>query len=161
MKKTYIGIIIILMIPIFIMACDDVSGVIIDMPPSPSDESPPFVITRPVFEIIERPYYFNYAGIVFKFLNQDKEAVEKITVSFMLFDERTQDKPFFGSNQFEISRTDLVFPEENKEIIISLDKFIHIAPTEPYLIDSFYVSKIHYINGSVWQDKYGKYKVRD
>ena len=161
MKKKQNSIIIFSIMIMLLSACDDMSGIIIDMPPSSSGQLPPFVITKPVFEIIERPYYFNYAGIVFKFLNQNQEAVERITVSFMLFDQRTQGSPFVGNNKFEIIKWDIVHPDENKEIIISLDGFIHIAPTEPYLIDSFYISEIHYVNGSVWQDKYGKYKVRD
>ena len=160
MKKRYNGNIIILLIATFFMACDEAPGIIVDMPPSPTGELPPFVITKPVFEIVERPYYFNYAGIVFKFLNQGHEIVEKITVSFLLFDQRTLDSPFVGSNKFEITRWDLVHREENKEIIISLDGFIHIAPTEPYLIDYFYISEVHYVNGRVWRDKYGKYRIR-
>ena len=161
MKKKHDGLVMIIMITILLAACDDSNGIIVDMPPSPSAESPPFVITKPVFEIIERPYYFNYAGIVFKFMNQGREIVEKITVSFLLFDQRTQNSPFVGSNRFEITRGDPVYPDQNREIIISLDKFIHVAPNEPYLIDSFYISKIQYVNGSVWQDKFGKYRVRD
>ena len=161
MNKRQNSTVIVLMIVILFTACDGVTGVIVDMPSSSPGDSPPFVITKPVFEIVERPYYFNFAGIVFKFLNQGQEVVEKITVSFMLFDRRTQNSPFVGSNKFEIIRWDIIHPDENKEVLISLDNFIHIAPTEPYLIDSFYVSEIHYVNGSIWQDKYGKYRVRD
>jgi hypothetical protein len=144
-----------------ISSCEQVTGIVVDMPSTPPEELPPFVITKPAFEIIERPYYFRYAGIVFKFLNTAPEIVDKITVSFLLFDQKTQDSPFIGSNKFEIAKLDVVFPDENKEIIISLDQFIYIAPTEPYLIDFFYVYEIHYVDGTVWQDKYGKYRVRD
>ena len=153
--------VIIAAIGLLFVACTDITGIIADIPPSTPDDLPPFVITKPVFEIYERPYYFKYAGIVFKFLNKSAVTVDKITVSFMLFDPKTNESPFIGTNKFEIGKWDIVLPNENKEIIISLDPFIYIAPTEPYIIDFFYIYEIHYVDNSVWQDKYGKYRVRD
>ena len=161
MRKQLISAIIILAMPVLFSACEGVTGIIVDVPPSSAWELPPFVITRPAFEVVERPYLFKFAGLAFKFLNKDQKIVDRITVSFLLFDQRTQDNPFIGSNKFEITKWDIVFPNENKEIIISLDQFIYIAPREPYLVDFFYVSEIHYVDGSVWQDKYGKFRVRD
>ena len=139
---------------------DEVTDIIADIPPKTPTEIPPFVITKPVFEIVERTNYFRYAGIVFKFLNMTEEYVDRITVSFMLFDPKTQSSPFITTNKFEISKWDFIFPHENKEIIISLDKYIYIAPAEPYLIDFFYISEIHYLNGTIWQDKNGIYRIR-
>ena len=156
----FLNMLIILLFVIMLGSCDNMAGVIVDIPPPSSKELTPFVITRPVFETTGRPYGFNYAGVVFKFLNQNQEAVEKITVSFMLFDQKTQNNPFIGTNKFEIAKWEMIYPDENKEIIISLDKFIHIAPAEPYLIDSFFISEISYVNGGSWQDKNGKYRVR-
>jgi hypothetical protein len=156
---------------IFFTACNEMAGfintayegaseIIMDMPPATPMEVPPFTITRPEFEINGRTNYFNFAGIVFKFLNQAEEYVDRITVTFMLFDPKTQSNPFNISNKFEITKWDFVYPKENKEMIISLDQYIYIAPTEPYIIDFFYISEIHYLNGSVWRDKNGKYRVR-
>ena len=149
------------LITVLLMACEGVVGIVADIPPTEPTDLPPFVITKPVFEIYERPYYFKYAGVVFKFLNKADKIVEKVTVSFLLFDPRTNDSPFIGSNKFEITKHDIVLPTENKEIIISLDPFIYIAPSEPYLIDFFYIYAVHYTDGSIWQDQYGKYRVRD
>jgi len=151
-------------------ACEGPGWIIADMPPvahptsaqpvAEQPEIPPFVITKPVVEIYERINSFKYAGIVFKFLNNSERYVEKITVCFMLFDIKTQTSPFIGTNKFEIAKYDFLAPGENKEISISLDQYIYTAPPEPYLIDFFYISEISYIDGSVWQDTYGKYRVR-
>ena len=143
------------------LACDAPVWIIADVPPKTSSEMPPFVITRPVMEISERPSYFKYAGLVFNFLNHAEKAVDNITVSFMLFDSKTLENPFISSNKFNITKWDLVFPDENMEIILSLDRFVIIAPREPYLIDYFYIYEIHYVDDSVWRDEYGKYRVRD
>ena len=146
--------------PVFFNACDGITRTIADLPPSGPSEIPPFVITKPVMEINERTNHYTYAGIAFKFLNNSYEHIDRITVSFMLFDAITQGSPFIGNNRFEITKYDMVFPGENKEVFISLDRYIYNAPAEPYLIDFFYVSKIHYTNGKVWEDKRGKYRVR-
>ena len=143
----------------FFIACDGVTGIIGDMPPV-SREAPPFVITRPVMEISERINHYTYAGIAFRFLNNSDEHIDRITLSFMLFDAKTGGTPFIGNNRFEIAKWDMIFPGENKEVFISLDRYIYTAPTEPYLIDFFYVSEIHYTGGRIWEDKQGKYRVR-
>jgi hypothetical protein len=170
MKKIYAASIIAI-ITLFV-SCDDIAGLILtagsnvteivtDLPPVTPVAVPPFVISRPVFEIIGRTNYFNYGGMVFKFLNQRGEYVERITVSFRLFDPKTHSNPFFTTNKFEISKWDFVNPNENKEIIISMDQYIYVAPSEPYIIDFFYVSEILYGDGSVWRDKNGIYRIRE
>jgi len=142
------------------IACNDLSGVIADIPPATPNDIPPFVITKPVMEISERTNYYTYAGIAFKFLNNAEEYIDRITVSFMLFDAKTQGSPFMGNNRFEIKRWDMISPGENREVLISLDRYIYAAPSEPYLIDFFYISEILYKSGRVWEDKRGKYRVR-
>ena len=143
------------------IACDDLTGIITDMPPPAAPQDvPPFVITKPIMEIDERTNYYTYAGIAFKFLNNYGEHIDRITVSFMLFDAKTGGSPFIGNNRFEITRWDMLYPGENREILISLDQYIYNAPAEPFLIDFFYVSEIHYTNGGSWEDKQGKYRVR-
>ena len=144
--------IIALVAALFLVACDDLNQVMADMPP--------YIITAPVMEISERPNHYTYAGIAFKFMNTAEEHIDGITVSFMLFDPKTQGTPFIGNNRFEITKWGMVSPGENREIFISLDRYIYIAPAEPYLIDFFYVSEIHYTGGRVWEDKQGKYRVR-
>jgi hypothetical protein len=164
-----------LLMVILFVACENPGWIIADLPPTAQptatqptgtqptgtqQQIPPFVVSKPVVEINGRINSFKYAGIVFQFLNNSQRYVEKITICFMLFDTKSQKSPFIGSNKFEITKYDFLAPEENKEISISLDHYIYIAPIEPYLIDFFYISEIHYIDGTVWQDKYGIYRVR-
>jgi hypothetical protein len=151
---------IVLVAAMLFIACDGVIGIIADLPPTSPQEAPPFVITKPVMEISERVNYYTYAGIAFKFLNNADEHIDRITTSFMLFDAKTQGSPFIGNNRFEITKYDMIFPGENKEVFISLDRYIYTAPSEPYVIDFFYVSEIHYTNGGTWADRQGKYRVR-
>jgi len=123
-----------------------------------NNEPPPFIITEPVCVLSDISFDFIYAGISFSFMNKSLKDINSITASFLLFDAKTKTNPFIGSNIFEIKKLIFIYPNENKEIILSLDKFIHNAPTEPYLIDFFYISEIEYTDGSVWEDKNGKYR---
>ena len=118
---------------------------------------PPFVITGPICELAEHPYAYRYAGISFNLMNNSEKTINRIKVSFMLFDAKTQSNPFIGNNVFEITKLDLILPNENREIIISLDQYIHIAPSDPYLVDFFYISEIKYSDNTIWKDKYGTY----
>ena len=161
MKTIQVSFVTVVIAAILFMACEYPDWVIVDNPQLAPSEVPPFVITKPVVEIAERINYFKCAGIVFKFLNNSEEPVDKITVSFMLFDTKTQASPFTGSNVFEIEKWGFVASGENKEICISLDNFIYVAPNEPYLIDFFYISEILYTDGSAWQDRHGRFRVRD
>jgi hypothetical protein len=121
--------------------------------------NPPYVITRPSCETTERPGFFTYAGLTFKFLNTSGKSIDNITVSFMLFDADTKENPFIGSNIFKIKTISSIQVNENKDIIISLDKYIYIAPSDPYIVDFFYIAEIQYTDGSTWQDPNGIYRV--
>jgi len=164
-----------LLIVILFMACEVPEWIITDSPPvakpatvQPNAAQPvaaqpqitPFVISKPVVEINSRINSFKCAGIVFKLLNNSERYIEKIKICFMLFDAKSQTSPFIGTNRFEITKNDFLAPGENKEICISLDQYIYFVPTDPYIIDFFYISEIHYIDGAVWHDAHGKYRVR-
>jgi hypothetical protein len=184
-KKTPLFLSVLLLMVNLFIACENPGWIIADIPPmtqptatqptttqptatqptatqptTTMPATPPFVISKPVVEIKERINAFKYSGIVFKFLNNSERYVDKITICFMLFDTKSQTNPFIGSNRFKISKYDFLAPGENKEISISLDNYIYVAPTEPYIIDFFYISEIHYIDNAVWQDPYGIYRVR-
>jgi len=122
-------------------------------------ETPPFIITTPVSLLSGISYEFKYAGLSFYFLNKSEKNIENLTASFRLFDAKTQNSSFTGSNEFEITKLTFISSGENKEIVLSLDKFIYRAPAEPYEIDFFYISRIEYSDGSIWEDKYGLYSL--
>ena len=124
-------------------------------------ENPPFVITKPVFETSGKSFYYTYAGISFNFLNTSGKTVDHITVSFSLFDTKTQGNPFMGGNVFEITKTEKVLPNVNREFILPMDSYLYVVPSEPLLIDFFHISEIRYEDGSFWQDRNGVFYVRN
>jgi hypothetical protein len=105
----------------------------------------------------EHTGYYRFAGIEFTFLNTSSTAVAEITVSFALFDAQTKKNPLTGSNKFSLTMRGTVGPYEKKEMIIPLDDYLYLSPSQPFIIDLFYIAKIVYIDGSVWTDTYGVY----
>ncbi|MDR1105018.1 MAG: hypothetical protein LBL44_01550 [Treponema sp.] len=122
-----------------------------------SYDFPPYVITVPVFAVGERAGYYSYAGVEFEFFNTTAKNVSQVTVSFMLFDSETGQSPFIGSNLFNFTLNGTVGPNEKTEHIIPFDAYLYTAPSEPYVIDFFYIAQIVYADGSVWSDTYGIY----
>ena len=118
---------------------------------------PPYIITKPFCEISGNSSNYSYAGIKFNFHNKGEKTISRITVSFALFDAKTKNNPFTGSNVFEITKSELIMPDAHTSVVLTLDPYIYAAPAEPYLIDYFYISEIRYTDGSVWNDKYGIY----
>ncbi|MCL2243640.1 MAG: hypothetical protein FWC03_04140 [Treponema sp.] len=155
--RFFYGYLVILVIT-FLISCEyaeEESSVI-----STTVDAPPFIVTEPVCETIEKPGYYKYTGIIFDFMNTGQKIIDEVTFSFMLYDSKTYENPFIGSNRFSIKKLDIILPNENKEIAISLDQYIYIAPKTPYLIDFFYISKIHFTDGSSWEDIYGLFKIK-
>ena len=122
--------------------------------------NPPYTITTPVCSFANNVYDFTFAGIVFNFLNKSTKPISSLTGSFRLYDGKTEANPFHGSNAFEITRIININVDENRVIVLSLDPFIHVVPEVPYIVDFFYISKIKYTDGTVWEDKFGVYAVQ-
>jgi hypothetical protein len=120
-------------------------------------DAPPYVVTSPVCVVGERTGYYQFIGIEFYFLNTSPKEISQITVSFRVFDAQTEKNPLVGSNLFELTLLGSIYADEKKEMIIPFDRDIYKAPSEPNLIDFFYVSEILYVDCSTWEDPYGTY----
>jgi hypothetical protein len=116
---------------------------------------PPYVITSPLCVLDERSGYYHYAGIEFELLNTAQKDIACITVSFRLFDAETLRSPFIGTNAFKFKLNFVVVSHETQEYVIPLDDYLYIAPSEPYIVDFFYISEIVYADGTTWKDTYG------
>jgi hypothetical protein len=78
----------------------------------------------------------------------------------MVFDAETSKNPLIGSNIITASFSGNIPSGVKKDLIISLDPYIYVAPEKPYLVDFFYVSRIAYTDGTVWEDRNGIYYTR-
>jgi hypothetical protein len=122
-----------------------------------ADSAPPYVITKPISYCTEKPGYYTFAGIEFVFLNASTKTAVEIAASCMVFDPDSHKNPFIGSNMIRAVFKGAVPGGQKKDFIIPLDPYIYSAPDSPYLIDFFYISRIVYEDGSVWEDNNGIY----
>jgi hypothetical protein len=124
------------------------------------DGSPPFVIGKLLCVIGNKPGFFSAGGIEFDLLNKSKKEISYFTASFMVFDAVTEKTPFIGANLIKQSFSGSIKPGELKKLYISLDNYMYAVPSEPYLIDFFYLPEIRYTDGSSWSDTNGIYYTR-
>ncbi len=116
----------------------------------------PYVITEPQCKIGQLENNYNFSGVCFTIYNNSNKAIKKIECTYTVFDA-DGDNPFIGSNCLISKFNDIIAPNDNREIIISLDKYMNYIPEEPFLIENFYVSKIEYSDGTVWKDSFGAF----
>jgi hypothetical protein len=137
-----------LMAPSLALSCDAFRA---------ADGPPPFTITMPVSVAGEKPGCYAFAGVEFTYLNTSPKTVAGVSVSFMVFDAVTKKSPFIGSNIIKATFDGEIKSGGKKDFIISLDPYLYAAPAVPYLIDFFYISKVAFADGSVWEDSGGAY----
>ena len=119
----------------------------------------PFIVSKPACEIGGNEDYYAIAGIIFTFYNTSAKDIESIEVSCMVFDSEYKNNPFIGSNLIKAAFHEHIKSGDHKELIIPLDRYLYHAPDKPYLIDHFFVRKLIFNDGSIWEDKTGVYKI--
>ena len=119
----------------------------------------PFTLSKPECVIGGNEDYYAVAGIVFTFYNTSAKKIKRIEISCMIYDADTQKNPFIGSNLIKAVSNETIESGESKELIIPLDKYVYRIPEKPYLIVHFFIRKLTFSDGSVWEDKTGAYKI--
>ncbi len=120
-------------------------------------ENIPYAITEPECKIGKVDGFHEFAGIHFVFYNNTEKHVTGFRFSCVVFDSDGESSPLIGSNVISARSLETISAHEGENIIFSLDPYISEIPTEAYVIDFFYVTKIEYSDGSVWDDPYGSW----
>ena len=119
----------------------------------------PFTVSKPECVVGGNEDYYDVAGIVFTFYNTGAKEIQRIEISCMIYDAETKNNPFIGSNLIKAICNETIGSGEQKELIIPLDRYLYRVPDKPYLIDHFFIRKLTFSDGSVWEDKAGVYKI--
>ncbi len=118
-------------------------------------ETIPYAVTEPECVIGKVDGIHEFVGLHFTFYNNSEKSINKLKFSFIVFDSTGESSPFIGSNILTANYTDSIAPSESHDVVFSLDSYTSEIPTEPYIIDFFYITKIEYDDGSDWSDPYG------
>jgi hypothetical protein len=115
-------------------------------------ETPQFIISKPKCIVGSREGYYQKCGVEFELCNIDDREIVELTVSFIVYDRVTKKNPVIGSNQIVSSFSGSIQGHRKKDMVVSLDPYLFVAPDNPYIIDFFYVSRILYMDGTSWSD---------
>ena len=119
----------------------------------------PFTVSKPECVIGGNEDYYRIAGIVFRFYNTRAKEIRRIEISCMVYDAESKNNPFIGSNLIKAVFNESIGSGEQKELIIPLDRYMYRVPEKPYLVDHFFIRKLIFSDGSVWEDVTGAYKI--
>ena len=119
----------------------------------------PFTLSKPECVIGGNEDYYAVAGIVFTFYNTSAKKITRIEVSCMIYDAESKKNPFIGSNLIKAVFNESIGSGEKKELIIPLDRYVYRVPDKPFLIDHFFIRKLTFSEGSIWEDNTGAYKM--
>ena len=120
-------------------------------------DDPPYVISKPVSVAGSHAGFYNFAGVELTFYNKSDKTIQNITTQCIVYDADTKLNPCIGSNILKLKYSGAINPNESVPMIISLDKYLYVAPTKAFLIDFFFIASIEYSDGSFWEDENGAY----
>lgn len=116
-------------------------------------ENVPYAI-KAEFLVGESTSDYENCGIDLLFLNKADLSVEEFTVVFYLFD--SYGEPIStGKSNIVLKIVKNIGSKETLSCCISLDDYMNEFVEEEYSVDYLYISKIVYIDGSVWEDPFG------
>jgi len=99
------------------------------------------------------------SGLYFDFSNKSDKKIIFMESKLNAFDLQTGAPAFAGrgtiSSNFDIP----IKAQESKELCIPLDNYIKSSMDMELYIDSFFISRIIYSDGSSWQDLFGAYAI--
>jgi hypothetical protein len=98
------------------------------------------------------------ASASFCFINTSSKEINAFTLIFRLYDG---DKKPIGtsSNIVILEYSGIIAPDDEKEIVISLDRFIPQETGSQILADQIYVESVLFSDGEAWSDYFGVWQL--
>ncbi len=117
----------------------------------------PYVITEPECIIGKEDGVHDFAGIHFTFYNNSEKIIQSFKFRCLVFDSEGELNPLVGTNTIIARYEQNILSKDEHDVVFSLDSYILEVPSEPYIIDFFYVTTIEFSDGSTWKDPYGSW----
>lgn len=114
----------------------------------------PYIASAPEIVLAQKDGVCGYAYAVFEFYNDTGLAVEAVSCSLRIYDEDNA-QTLNADNIVTACASAGVPARSKKEIFISLDDVLYDEGAGTYTAERFYISRIEYADGSVWEDTWG------
>ena len=119
--------------------------------------APPYAITKPVYRIAGPDDVCSLGGIFFDFYNKTEKEVVFIETCMNVFDKSTGELAFAGAAGLSCGASCSIEKKARKNLCIPLDDYLYQTDDLLLCPDNFFVKKIKYADGSIWQDWQGLY----
>ena len=119
--------------------------------------TPPYAITKPVYRIAGPDDVCSLGGIFFDFYNKSEKEVVFIETCMNVYNNQTGNLAFPGAGGLHSGASYIIKQTQTKNLCIPLDEYLCQLETTSLCVDNFFISKIEYADGSIWQDKTGAY----
>ena len=119
--------------------------------------TPPYAITKPVYRIAGPDDICTLGGVFFDFYNKSEKEVVFIETCMNVFDSKSGELAFSGAAGLTSGSECSVLKTQKKNLCIPLDEYLWQIETPSLCADNFFISKIKYADGTIWQDKLGVY----
>ena len=119
--------------------------------------TPPYAITKPVYRIAGPDDVCTIGGVFFDFYNKSEKEVVFIETCMNVFDSKTGNLAFPGAGGMRSGSSCNIDKTQKKNLCIPLDEYLYQIDSTSRYVDNFFISKIEYSDGSIWQDKLGIY----
>ena len=122
-----------------------------------NEGTPPYAITKPVYRIAGPDDVCTLGGVFFDFYNKSEKEVVFIETCMNVFDSQTGNLAFPGAGELRSGAACSIEKTQKKNLCIPLDEYLWQIETSSLCTDNFFISKIKYADGSIWQDNLGIY----
>lgn len=123
-------------------------------------QSPPFVLSSPECVLNSETGCFSFAGVKFSVWNVRQSEIQGISVVFSIYKDKNGSFAFPGGNVVYANLVCSIAPGECETFEAGLDSYLLEVPESPYYVDFFYLDKVFYADGQIWQDPAGSFFVR-
>ena len=119
---------------------------------------PEFSIENLSYKKTDEQYAELPEGVYFDFCNQSEKKVLFVEAKLNLFDLQTQSSADSAPGTITCCFDVSIPVSEKKDFCIPVQ--VHAVSPSDILVDSFYISRIYYSEGSVWFDLFGSYAIQ-
>lgn len=119
----------------------------------------PYIITKPECHLGSLSPHYTACGVHFSVTNKTRKTMKKLSISCMVYSDMNGSNPFMGNNNIHADFTENIAPGETKILILNLDPYLSVVPSEPFIIDFFFIKRIEFTDGSVYTDYNGTHAV--
>ena len=119
---------------------------------------PPYALSSPVYRPAQAQDACLVGGIFFDFYNKSEKEVVFIQASMNVFNKNTGELAFAGAAGLSAGSECSIQYCQTKSLCIPLDDYIwQLGDSSSFCVDNFFIRRIEYADGSVWQDNLGVY----